>query len=389
MWGWLAKMFAGGVGDLVKAGGDIYTSIAGDQKDRDKADADRSIAALNQYAAEFAQRQNRTYWDAFVDGLNRLPRPLIAFGVIALFVWCAVDPVTFIESMQALAIMPENMWIVLTGVVGFYFLGRSLEVGKKMKVEKEALKTAREISAARAERRAQAAAEERTAEQAAAASATAVPAAPQDIIPYTPAPISAPLPPMGEAAGAALTIDRAAFFRGYRERLLAGATTLKQSQVDGIDLVMDEMLRNELALKEAAYVLATAYHEAARTWQPIREYGGLNKRYAPYYGRGLVQLTWKQNYKKFSDLLGIDLVGNPDLALDPHVSVTVLVTGMMRGMFTGKTLSDYWSGESYDYVEARRVVNAMDRAEMIAGFARHFEEILRASDWPEGHQPQV
>jgi predicted chitinase len=30
-----------------------------------------------------------------------------------------------------------------------------------------------------------------------------------------------------------------------------------------------------------------------------------------YYGRGLVQLTWRNNYKKMGDLLGLDLVHHP------------------------------------------------------------------------------
>jgi putative chitinase len=37
-----------------------------------------------------------------------------------------------------------------------------------------------------------------------------------------------------------------------------------------------------------------------------------------YRGRGLIQLTGKDNYQKFSDFCGIDVVNNPDYLLSPH-----------------------------------------------------------------------
>jgi predicted chitinase len=44
-----------------------------------------------------------------------------------------------------------------------------------------------------------------------------------------------------------------------------------------------------------------------------------------YRGRGLIQLTGKENYKKFSDILGIDLVGKPELANDPDIARRIAV----------------------------------------------------------------
>ena len=89
---------------------------------------------------------------------------------------------------------------------------------------------------------------------------------------------------------------------------------------------------------QIAYVLATAKWETNHTFKPVKEAYWLsekwrkkNLRYYPYYGRGLVQITWKKNYEKFGKLLGIDLVDNPDLALKPDVAVFILVYGMMSG----------------------------------------------------------
>lgn len=47
---------------------------------------------------------------------------------------------------------------------------------------------------------------------------------------------------------------------------------------------------------------------------------GDGKRYA---GRGIFQLTGRANYKKYGEILGIDLVGDPDKAADPETSLRI------------------------------------------------------------------
>ncbi|QDP66979.1 MAG: hypothetical protein Unbinned3138contig1000_21 [Prokaryotic dsDNA virus sp.] len=93
---------------------------------------DAQAAAMQQFAAEFAA-QRRTWFDSLIDGLNRLPRPLMAFGTIGLFVTAMVDPVWFAARMTGLAAMPEPMWWLLGAVVGFYFGAREIQKSRDMR----------------------------------------------------------------------------------------------------------------------------------------------------------------------------------------------------------------------------------------------------------------
>ena len=131
-------------------------------------------------------------------------------------------------------------------------------------------------------------------------------------------------------------------------------------------------------LGQLAYILATTIGES--NVRPIKEYRAaegtaLRKTqdaywYTGYYGRGYVQLTWKDNYAKFAKYLGVDLVGNPDLALNPKYAAQIAAYGMKNGSFTGKKLSDYILGAKQDFENARRIINGTDKAATFAGYAR-------------------
>ena len=145
-------------------------------------------------------------------------------------------------------------------------------------------------------------------------------------------------------------------------------------------------------IKQIAYVLATAYHESGRFKHKSeigrgkgRSYGRLiqvwgGKRDA-YYGRGWVQLTWLGNYGQFTARLSaitgqeIDLINDPDLITKrDDINAYITVVGMKEGLFTGKKLDDYLGN---DYNNARRIVNGMDKHDLIASYAKKFEEALR------------
>lgn len=81
------------------------------------------VQAMKQYAAEFAAPR-KGWFDRLMDGLNRLPRPAMAFGTLGLFVAAMIDPVWFAARMQGIILVPEPLWWLLGVIVSFYFGAR-------------------------------------------------------------------------------------------------------------------------------------------------------------------------------------------------------------------------------------------------------------------------
>lgn len=81
------------------------------------------IAAMDEHGAEF-EYVRPGFFDRFVNGLNRLPRPFLAFGTLGLFVYAMIDPVGFARRMVGLNYVPEPLWWLLGAIVGFYFGAR-------------------------------------------------------------------------------------------------------------------------------------------------------------------------------------------------------------------------------------------------------------------------
>jgi hypothetical protein len=178
-------------------------------------------------------------------------------------------------------------------------------------------------------------------------------------------------------------MNRKAFFDNIRPFFDGFRGALGKGQIEGLDAILDEAEKRKTPTRHLAYILASAFHETNATMQPVKEAYWLseawrkrNLRYYPYYGRGLIQITWKENYKKAGDKLEIDLVNNPDDALDLPTSVEIMFSGMEEGWFTGKKLSDY----PKSYKQSRRIVNGLDKASVIAGYAERFEEAIEAAD---------
>jgi hypothetical protein len=140
------------IGDILKGGKDVAEVFVENKEQKSQrlheesmADIDRDLASLKQFSAEFIQRQNRTWWDSFVDGLNRLPRPLLTIGVLSFFVLAPLSPTHFLEIAKAYELMPAGYWALLSIIIGFYFGGRMQLKSQDMKIRKDAVQAAKEL----------------------------------------------------------------------------------------------------------------------------------------------------------------------------------------------------------------------------------------------------
>lgn len=176
-----------------------------------------------------------------------------------------------------------------------------------------------------------------------------------------------------------------AVFRDKLPATLKGP--IKSTYLDGVRRILDHAAKLDLTKHQVAYVLATVYHETAYWMCPIREgawrYGQnysdanavaavtnavakgiIRKNYAlrdprtgkSYYGRGLVQITWYDEYLQMGQLLGIDLVKDPDKTLEWPIALDILFTGMIKGTFrSNHKLSDIV--DAADWYAARGIIN--------------------------------
>lgn len=218
-------------------------------------------------------------------------------------------------------------------------------------------------------------------------------------------------------------IDRDRFFFHFQET----RGMLSPSAKGGLEYLLTclEADNHITDLRHAAYLLATTQHETAGTFRPIHEYGSrayFIKRYgsqtkvgkilgndtpeegADYAGRGYVQVTGENNYemlekalpKEYPEVIArwearhgkkFDLTvgdqpndsADPDNLLDPEISYCAMSYGMRKGAFTGVSLKKYINATEYDYFDARRIINSLDCAARIEGYAKTFEAALSAS----------
>lgn len=178
-----------------------------------------------------------------------------------------------------------------------------------------------------------------------------------------------------------------------------------QPQVDGIKLITAYCEQQSVPLNHAAYILATTKWETAHTMEPIKEYGrGRGKKYGKpagpynkiYYGRGYVQLTWLDNYRRATKKLGVNFVKDPDKVMKPQHAVRILVHGMLEGWFTGMDLDDFIdmidepdSEDLKEFIRARKTVNGTDKARQIGEIALLFEKALKKGGYGKKRAPQL
>lgn len=195
--------------------------------------------------------------------------------------------------------------------------------------------------------------------------------------------------------------DAAAFFTGLRK--VTGP--LKQVQVDTVTSLL--VSAAHWSVSWLAYGLGTAWREARL--EPVEEIGeGRGKRYGVAgarsngaagpayggqipYGRGLVQITWADNYEWLDAAAaeaGLikkgELLKDFSLALRPNIAALALVKGMETGAYTTKKLADYLPAErgtQKQFEQARRIINGTDKATLIAGYAIRIQDAIVAGRW--------
>jgi putative chitinase len=200
-------------------------------------------------------------------------------------------------------------------------------------------------------------------------------------------------------------MNKAEFFDLIRGQIFGGA--LNADQVKHIEAIADASAAAGWSIPYAAYALATGQHETAR-FVHLKELGGVgyftrmydvrgnrpslarsNGNIHPgdgprFIGRGYVHLTWRNNYRRAGQKIGVDLENNPELAAEPGIAARVMIEGMQAGWFTGRAMRHYLDSSPPDYVGARRIINGTDKAALIAGYARDYERALRGAGYKPG-----
>jgi predicted chitinase len=197
-----------------------------------------------------------------------------------------------------------------------------------------------------------------------------------------------------------MRFERDTFFAQFRQNF----GPLVQTQVDGLNFILgraEDDADDWTNLCQLSYGLATFMWETAHHFTPITEFG--QPSYFDKYdagtpignmlgntqpgdgfrfrGRGYVQITGRANYQRIGSLLAVDLIGNPEQALDPAIAYRIAAGGMQHGWFTGRKLAQYIPSDSGpQFQPARQIINGMDHASDIAALAVKMEATLRAAE---------
>jgi len=213
-----------------------------------------------------------------------------------------------------------------------------------------------------------------------------------------------------------MNFNRDIYFDYVRKSLFSGS--MSQQQVDGQEAILGEWeVQGQLSgpamtdTRWLAYMLGTTYHETSQKMWPIEEYNGSSQPYGQpdpethqsYYGRGYIQLTHRENYRKATTELGLkgdaDLEWHAVMALDPQIASDVMFIGMRDGWFRSdskgrQTLARYFDADSDDPYGAREIINGdkskvpswsngVSIGKLIEGYHDKFLDALEASKMAE------
>ena len=187
--------------------------------------------------------------------------------------------------------------------------------------------------------------------------------------------------------GAGLTksfINRKKVFEIFREQM----RKLNKNQVVRIDALIDALDERNLPAEFKAYILATAFYEtdgfrslieyaSGKAYEGRKDLGNTHRGDGQRFkGRGYVQITGRRNYADWAKRLGVNILGNPSLVTNLKYATTIIIDGMLEGTFTGKSLKNFFTADKKDWIQARRVVNGLDRAGIIATYAKKIYDVM-------------
>jgi hypothetical protein len=197
-----------------------------------------------------------------------------------------------------------------------------------------------------------------------------------------------------------MQFERDTFFAQFRLNF----GPLVQTQVDGLNFILghaEDDSSDWQNLSQFSYGLATFMWETAHHFTPVTEFG--QPSYFDKYnagtpigrmlgntqpgdgfrfrGRGYVQITGRANYERIGRLLEVDLIGNPEQALDPEIAYRIAAGGMQHGWFTGRKLVQYIPSDTDpQFQPARQIINGMDHASDIAALAVKMMATLKSAE---------
>lgn len=191
-----------------------------------------------------------------------------------------------------------------------------------------------------------------------------------------------------------MMFNREVFYDSVRDSLFAGS--LKQQQVEGMDIILDtwELWGDNYDRRKLGYMFATTYHETAQKMQPVAEYGkGSGQSYGKqdpetkqtYYGRGFVQLTWRDNYARADREMNWSgdqsCEWNADLQLQAVYAAPTMFHGMFEGWFRSKdgapeTLERHFNDEMDDPDGARNIINGDQNVKPSWGGGKTMPQII-------------
>ena len=190
------------------------------------------------------------------------------------------------------------------------------------------------------------------------------------------------------------------FYTEINKTLYKGKLSDKQIAVMEVFFKMFKEL-NITDIRFMASIFGNIYHETDTTFMPIEEYGkgklkpyGKKIKYSKaiyttpdkiYYGRGFTQNTWYEIYETLTKEAtkqghNWNFLNNPELLLEVEQSAWATIVAMTKGLYTGKKLSNYFNTATCDFKNARRIINGLDKAELVEQYSIKFYKALQINN---------